>query len=48
MVESADAFCDHQPHLLQKSRLELFYSRQRLLTWEAKRTFVEPDLAPLT
>ena len=44
-AESADAFCDQQPQLLQKTRLELFYSRERLMTWEAKRAFVEPDLA---
>jgi hypothetical protein len=42
---SADAFCDQQPHLLQKTRLQLFYSRERLMTWEAKRQYVEPDLA---
>ena len=44
-AESADAFCDQQPQLLEKTRLELFYSRQRLMTWEAKRGFIEPDLA---
>jgi hypothetical protein len=45
--ENADAFCDQQPELLQKTHLHLFYSRERLTTWEAKRQFVEPDLAPL-
>jgi len=25
----------------------LFYSRERIMTWEAKRAFVEPDLMPL-
>lgn len=44
-AESAEAFCDQQPQLMQKTRLDLFYSRERLLTWEAKRAFVEPDLA---
>src|SRR5262245_61914962 len=44
-AESADAFCDQQPQLMQKTRLELFYSRERLMTWKAKREFVEPDLA---
>ena len=43
--ENADAFCDQQPQLMQKTRVELFYSRERLLTWKAKREFVEPDLA---
>jgi hypothetical protein len=45
VAESADAFCDQQPQLMQKTRLELFYSRERLMTWKAKREFVEPDLA---
>jgi hypothetical protein len=45
IAESADAFCDEQPQLMQKTRLELFYSRDRLITWAAKREFVEPDLA---
>jgi len=47
-AESADAFCDGQPELMEKTRLELFYSRERLMTWEAKRGFVEPDLAQFT
>jgi hypothetical protein len=47
VAESADAFCDQQPQLTQKTHLELFYSRKRLATWEAKREFVEPDLSPL-
>jgi hypothetical protein len=45
-MESADAFCDRQPQLMQKSYLDTFYSRQCLMTWPAKREFVEPDLAP--
>ena len=45
MAESADAFCDQQPQLMQKTHLQLFYSRERLMTQEAKREFVEPDLA---
>ena len=46
--ESADAFCDQQPNLMQKTYLQSFYSRERLTTWEAKRGFVEPDLAPFS
>ena len=42
---SADGFCEQQPQLLEKTRLQLFYSRERLMTWDAKREFVEPDLA---
>ena len=48
VAESADAFCDEQPQLMEKTRLELFYSRERLMTWQAKREFVEPDLAQFT
>ena len=44
--ESADAFCDQQPKLMEKTYLQSFYSRERLTTWEAKRGFIEPDLAP--
>jgi hypothetical protein len=44
-VEGADDFCERHPQLLQKGRLEIFYSRERLMSWEAKRDFVEPDLA---
>jgi hypothetical protein len=47
VAEDADAFCEQQPELMQKRRLELFYSRERLMTWKAKREFVEPDLAEL-
>jgi len=45
-AECADAFCDQHPKLMQKTHLDLFYSPERLKTWEAKRAFVEPDLAP--
>jgi hypothetical protein len=47
-AENADAFCDQQPQLMQKTRLQLFYSRERLMTWEAKREFISPDLARFT
>ena len=42
-----DAFAAEHPHLLQKRLTRLFYSRERLMTWDAKRAFVEPDLLPL-
>ncbi len=45
-AECADAFCDQYPKLMQKTFLDLFYSREHLMTWEAKRQFVEPDRAP--
>ncbi len=45
---SADAFCDQYPELLDEAVLpRKFYSRQRLITEEAKQNFVEPDLAEL-
>jgi hypothetical protein len=44
--ECADAFCDQHPKLMQKTHLWSFYSRERLITWKAKREFVEPDLCP--
>ena len=40
-------FLDAQPYLLNRLLLRLFYSRGRIMSAEAKRTFVEPDLAPL-
>jgi hypothetical protein len=42
---NADAFCDRESQLMQKTCLEAFYSRERLFTWTAKREYVEPDLA---
>lgn len=44
---SADDFLDAHPELSQKTILRLFYSRERIMSAEAKRTFVQPDLAPL-
>ena len=44
-AESADAFCERESQLMQKTCLESFYSRERLFTWTAKREYVEPDLA---
>jgi hypothetical protein len=46
-AETADLFFEQQPQLAQKQTLRLFYSRERLMSAEAKREFVEPDLAPL-
>ena len=41
------AFCARHPELLEKSVLSRFYTKDRLRSPEAKREFVEPDLAPL-
>jgi hypothetical protein len=40
-------FCRSNPHLLARTLLRLYYTRQRILSSEAKVAFVEPDLAPL-
>lgn len=41
------AFCDANPHLLARTLLRLYYTRERIMTAEAKARFVAPDLAPL-
>jgi hypothetical protein len=46
-ADSADAFFDAQSQLNGKRALLLFYSRDRIMSAEAKASFVEPDLAPL-
>jgi len=43
----AEGFLDAYPHLGVKRVLLQHYSRERIMSWEAKREFVEPDLAPL-
>lgn len=45
--ESADAFIDKHTQLLSRRALLLFYSRDRIMSAEAKQQFIEPDLAPL-
>lgn len=46
-AETADEFCDTHPQLMSKHVLRFFYSPERRLHPEAKRRFIEPDLAPL-
>ena len=46
-MDDSDAFFAEQAHLTQRTLLRLFYSKGRLVSWEAKRAFVEPDLLPL-
>jgi hypothetical protein len=45
--ETADAFFDKQSQLCAKRALLFFYSRDRIMSPEAKYGWVEPDLAPL-
>lgn len=46
-AENADAFFDAQSQLSGKRALLLFYSRDRIMSPEAKASFVSPDLTPL-
>jgi hypothetical protein len=46
-AENADTFCDRHPDLTDKNALRRFYSRDRIMSLEAKAAFVEPDLTPL-
>lgn len=45
--ESSDQFCHANGDLMDKRALLRFYSRDRIMSAEAKRAFIEPDLAPL-
>ena len=46
-MEDSRAFLNEQAHLGQRTLLRLFYSKERMMTWEAKKNFVESDLLPL-
>lgn len=43
---SSQDFCSAHPELLTKYALRKFYSREQIMTWEAKAEFVPPDLCP--
>ena len=44
---TAAAFLEEHPYLLSRRLLRLFYTRDRILTAEAKGRYVAPDLRPL-
>jgi len=44
---TADEFFELNPQLAEKKVLRFFYSRERMMSPEAKARFVDPDLAPL-
>jgi hypothetical protein len=46
-ADSADEFVSGQPQLWEKKNLRFFYSPELMMSPQAKREFVEPDLAPL-
>jgi hypothetical protein len=45
--QSVEEFLEQHPFLLCRTLLRLYYSRDRIMSLEARRTWVEPDLAPL-
>lgn len=47
LFADSSAFCDAMPHLLCPTLMRVFYTRDRLLTQDAKGRFVDPDLAAL-
>lgn len=47
IYESSDHFYRNHPELLEKKILLQFYSRERLMSREAKRGFLAPDIQPL-
>lgn len=46
-MDSFEPFAEQHPHLLCRTLLRSFYSRGRIMSWEAKKGWVEPDLAKL-
>lgn len=46
-AENSDAFLEKHTQLLSKRALLFFYSRDHIMSAEAKQRFVEPDLSPL-
>ncbi len=45
--QSVEEFLTQHPFLLCRTLLRLYYSRDRIMSWDARRGWVEPDLAPL-
>lgn len=45
--ETAAEFMAGHPELMTKKALRRYYSRELIMSWEAKRGFVAPDLQPL-
>jgi hypothetical protein len=46
-ANSAEEFFQEHPQLWQMKVLRLFYSRERLMSWEAKKDFLPPDITKL-
>jgi hypothetical protein len=45
--ESSDAFLSRHGSLISKDTLLVYYTKERLMSPDARRQFVEPDLKPL-
>jgi hypothetical protein len=45
--ESSDIFLSRHTNLISKDTLLAFYTKERLMSSDARRQFVEPDLKPL-
>ena len=43
-----ETFCAEHPYLLTRKLIRALYTRDRLVSWAAKREFVEPDLLQFT
>ena len=44
---NAAEFLDANPFLLCRTLLRLYYSKDRIMSWDARERWIEPDLAPL-
>lgn len=40
-------FCAAHPELMHKRVLLDYYTRDRIMSWDAKRSFIQPDVKPL-
>jgi len=47
ITADSDTFCDARTDLMTKAALLRHYSRERIMSAEAKARFIEPDLEPL-
>ena len=45
--QDATSFLETHPELTDRLVLQKFYSRDRIMSWEAKRGFLEPDLGSI-
>jgi hypothetical protein len=46
-ADTADLFYEAHPQLWQMKVMRFFYSRNRIMSFAAKKNFAEPDISPL-